>query len=429
MSAMRRAGSFLLSSRTLMLGAVAAAALAGAAFLNSGSPHQVVAYFTDADGLVAGNEIRVAGVQSGTVDTVEVHVDAETGAQYAVARLNIADDYWPLHRGTHFAVRPKGVLSNMFVSMTPGSKSNPVIDQSHVFSTAETDSPINLDAFSNLFDQDVRESLRTQIQQGVVAFGGTGADNTNGLLEHANPLTRDLSPVTAVLAERSPELDRLNVEFDRITAELSSEDSNLRGLIENGNTFLHAIATHATALQGTLVHAAGTLTSIDNGLKGEEANLATIFRKGPGSLDAAKYLSDQSIPVFNYINPHIAHLDELLSYFLSATGYQSYTSPTSNLTNPLNLTHDSFVLNSRVDATVFIPSSNFNGRMAISCGGQQWQTGPNNAGNCANVKPVPAPDGGGHGHSGSTQSDGTATQSSSTAGADPILQLFGGLFQ
>jgi ABC-type transporter Mla subunit MlaD len=410
MSAMRRAGSILLSSRTLMLGAVAAAALAGAAFLNSGSPHQVVAYFTDADGLVAGNEIRVAGVQSGTVDAVQVKVDADTGKQYAVARLNIADDYWPLHQGTHFAVRPKGVLSNMFVSMAPGSKSSPVLDQSHVFSTAETDSPINLDAFSNLFDQDVRESLRTQIQQGVVAFGGTGADNTNGLLEHANPLTRDLSPVTAVLAERSPELDRLNVEFDRITAELSSEDSNLRGLIENGNTFLHAIATHATALQGTLVHAAGTLTSIDNGLKGEEANLATIFRKGPGSLDAAKNLADQSIP--------------------SATGYQSYTSPTSNLTNPLGLTNDPLVLNSRVDATVFIPSSMFNGRTAISCGGQQWQTGPNNAGNCANAKKVPAPDGDGHGQSGSVQSNGTATQSSSAAaGSDPILQLFGGLFQ
>jgi len=421
MSAMGRATSVLLSSRTLMIGALAAGALAGAAFLNSGSPHQVVAYFSDADGLVAGNEIRVAGLQSGTVDTVEVKVDQATGQQYAVARLNIADDHWPLHKGTRFAVRPKGVLSNVFVALYPGGASGPAIDPAHVFTTDETESPINLDAFSNLFDQNVRESLRTQIQQGVIAFGGSGADNTNQFLQHLNPLTKDLTPLTAVLAARSPELDRLNAEFDTITAELSSEDSNLRGLIENGNTFLHAIATHATALQGTLVHASGTLASIDQGLKGEEANLATIFRKGPASLDAAKNLAIQTNPVIAYINPHINHLDQLLSFFLSATGYQAPT-------NPLD-TNGPFVLNSRVDATLYIG----NKRAAVSCGGQQWKTGPNNEGNGCAGRPVPAPDDNGHGPgSASSQSDGVSGQSSSsnsTAGSDPILQLFGGLFQ
>jgi phospholipid/cholesterol/gamma-HCH transport system substrate-binding protein len=425
MSKTGRIAAVLLSSRTLMLLALGAAAAAGVAFLGGGSGHQVAAQFTDVNGLVAGNEIRVAGLQIGTVDQVQVQV--ENGQQVAVATLNIDDAHWPLHKGTTFAVRPKGVLSNVFVALQPGAQSQPVLDAGHVFDVKETSSPINLDEFSNLFTKDVRESIRTQIQEGVVAFGGSGADSTNGLLQNLNPLTHDLSPVTAVLAQRSPELDRLNGEFDTITAELAREDSNLRGLVENGNTFLHAIASNASSLQGTLVHAAGTLGSLDAALKGEEANLAAIFRKGPGQLDASANLADQTNPVLSYINPKIDHLDQLLSFFLSATGYQTHTSPDPN--SPL-------VLNSRIDATVYVG----NQRAAIPCGGQQWKPGnggPNNTGNgCAQqgMASLPQPDASSQSTGASVAPGVAPTIGSSAAEAQAahqhsLVQFFGGLFQ
>jgi phospholipid/cholesterol/gamma-HCH transport system substrate-binding protein len=420
MSKTGRISAVLLSSRSLMLLALGAAAAAGVAFLGSGSSHTVVAQFTDADGLVSGNEIRVAGVQTGgTVDSVQVQV--LNGQQVAVAVLNIDDAHWPLHQGTTFAVRPKGVLSNVYVALAPGNANSPVLDAAHVFSTKETSSPIQLDAFSNLFTQDVRESIRTQIQEGVVAFGGAGADNTNGLLHNLNPLTADLSPFTAVLAQRSPELDRLNGEFDTITAQLAHEDSNLRGLIENGNTFLHAIAVNAQAVQGTLVHAAGTLTTLDQALSGETDNLAAIFRKGPSSLDSSANLATMTNPVLSYVNPHIASLDVLLNYFLSATGWQT-TGPGGGPT----------VLNSRIDATLYLGGQRF----AIPCGGQQWKSGPNNTAGCTTEQPVPAPD---TASASSSNASGTAAPSGSPAtgaasnGAQQqqssTVQLFGGLFQ
>ncbi|HXA28018.1 MAG TPA: MlaD family protein [Candidatus Angelobacter sp.] len=423
MSRTGRITAVLLSSRTLMLLALGAAAAAGVAFLGGGSGHQVVAQFTDADGLVAGNEIRVAGLQTGgTVDSVAVQV--LDGKQVAVAVLNIDDSHWPLHQGTTMAVRPKGVLSNVYVAMAPGSSSAPVLDASHVFTTKETSSPIQLDAFSNLFTQDVRESIRTQIQEGVVAFGGAGADNTNGLLQNLNPLTASLSPFTAVLAQRSPELDRLNGEFDTITAELAREDGNLRGLIENGNTFLHAIAVNATSLQGTLVHASGTLGSLDAALKGEESNLAAIFRKGPSQLDASANLADNTNPVVSFINPRVKDLDALLNYFLSATGYQTPVNPQQQ-SGPV-------VLNSRIDASLYFG----NKVNAVACGGQQWSTtggGPNNS--CAAAKQLTAPDAGASTGSSAAPSVGSSSgASSSAAGAQAahqqsLLQFWGGLFQ
>lgn len=425
MSGRGRITAVLLSSRTLMLLALGAAAAAGFAFLGGGSSHTVLAEFTDADGLVSGNEIRVAGLQTGgTVDSVQISSD-DTGHQVAMVTLNIDDDHWPLHKGTTFDVRPKGVLSNVYVSLNPGPSSNPVLDSGHVFTTKETTSPIQLDAFSNLFNSDVRESIRTQIQEGVVAFGGTGAANTNGLLQNLNPLTADLSPLTSVLAQRSPELDRLNGEFDTITAELASEDANLRGLIENGNTFLHTIAVNATAVQGTLVHAAGTLTSLDQALSGETDNLKAIFQKGPSSLDSSANLANMTNPVLSYINPHIGHLDTLLNYFLSATGLQA-GSPGGPL-----------VMNSRIDATLYVG----NQRYAVACGGQQWtknsdpkQAGPNNTGGCSPMQPETAPDAG-TAQSSSAPSSAIGSGSSSGAAAGEqqqqtsVVQLFGGLFQ
>ncbi|HEV7679512.1 MAG TPA: MlaD family protein [Candidatus Dormibacteraeota bacterium] len=414
MSRTGRITALLLDSRTLMVLALGAAAAAGVAFLGGGPGHQVTVQFANADGLVSGNEIRVAGLQSGgTVDSVQVKLDGDK--QVAVAVLNIDEAHWPLHKGTRFAVRPKGVLSNMYVAFDPGPASQPAIDASHVFGTGETQSPINLDAFSNLFTQDVRESIRTQIQEGVIAFGGSGADNTNALLQNLNPLSADLSPLTAVLAQRSPELDRLNGEFATITTELAREDRNLRGVIENGNTFLHAIAANAQAVQGTLVHAAGTLNSLDQALQGEESNLAAIFRKGPSSLDSATTLADQTNPVLSYINPHVKDLDTLLSYFLSATGLKS-----------------GGVLNSRIDATLYTGTA----RIAIPCGGQQWQGGPNNTAGCNNVQPIAAPDATASmqapsSGTGAPTAAGTVTGSDAAAAAhrDTVVQLFGGLFQ
>src|SRR5947209_15588038 len=123
MSRTGRISAVLLSSRTLMVLALGAAAAAGWAFIGSGSSHQVVAQFTDADGLVSGNEIRVAGLQAGgTVDSVQIQ--EQGGKHVAVAVLNIDDAHWPLHKGTTFAVRPKGVLSNVYVAMAPGQAGN-----------------------------------------------------------------------------------------------------------------------------------------------------------------------------------------------------------------------------------------------------------------------------------------------------------------
>ncbi len=320
MTSLRRALDRVLSSRLSLLVVLAGAAIAGFAFLGGSSSHEVTAYFSDANGITSGNEVRVAGIEVGSVKSIEV-----TGGEAKVL-MEVDAAHWPLHRGTRIAVKPKGVLSNMYVDLEPGSASSPTLAADHSFGTRETSSPVNLDAFSNIFDPEVRVSIRTQLQEGPIAFGGTGANDLNTTLAYLNPLSRDLQPITAVLAQRSPELDRLNGEFDKISGDLAREDGNLRGLISNADITFGALAAKQHELQGTLDHAAGTLTTLDAGLKGEEGNLAAIFRKGPASLRSAKAASDALTPLITDVNPHIPDLNQLLNELITATGYRGNAS-------------------------------------------------------------------------------------------------------
>ena len=358
MRALRRVRDLLLSARWVLVGAMVLGA-AGLAFIGGGStPHRVTVRFADANGLVNGNEVRLAGVEVGSVDSIGVGTEQTTvrdvngshqaTVSYAEAVLNINDAQWPLREGTLFAVRPKGVLSNVYVSLTPGPAGAAALDASKVIDLPQTQSPINLDELSNVFSKPVTDSIRTQIQQGVIALGGNGASDLNATLGNLVPLTNDLIPLTDVLAQRSPELDRLNIEFAHISGELASEDSNLRGVIENSNRLFGVLAAKQTDLKNLLDNAASSLTDLDTVFAGEQNNLIAIFQRIPTALDKAKNTSDLLTPLITQVNPHIPNLNVLLHYFITGNGYLSNTG----------------VYSLRVNATLPIQ-----GRGSYSCGG------------------------------------------------------------
>lgn len=313
------------ASKGVFLAALAVGAITGTAFLGGGiTPHHIVARFRDADGLVRDNEVRIAGVRAGHVESVAVGTDGH-GQQYAEATLVIDPANWPLRRGTQVAVRPRGVLSEMYVDLTQGAGANAALPDGYRYEAANTSSPVNLDELTNVFDANVRTAIRTQLQEGVIALGNGGAANLNQTLGNARPLLADAVPVTSVLAARVTELDRLNVEFDRVTAMLAREDAHLRTLITDSDTTFGALAAKELQLQDTLVHAQGTLQSVDTGLKGEEGNLQLIFQKGPQALINTKNAADLLTPLIHDVNPHIASLDVLLQEFVTATGFNTNT--------------------------------------------------------------------------------------------------------
>jgi ABC-type transporter Mla subunit MlaD len=423
MGVLRRVAGFVLSSRGALIGVLVAGSAAGVAFgFGGSSDHTITARFRDVNGLVVGNEVRIAGIEAGTVKEINIRHDPQHGPcptgkpaagscdpnaqlgdsdEYAEVTLQINGDRWPLHEGTKVNVRPKGVLSNVDVTIDPGSMSNKAIADGTLFDfnkpIPDTTWPINLDQFTDIFGKYVKDpsitvtdALRTQIQQGTIAFGGSGAPDLNATLANLNPLTRDLTPLTQVLADRSPELSRLNTEFATISGELATEDANLRGVINNGNVLFAAIVEKQQALGSVLDHAATTFGSLNSVLNGEEQNLITIFEKGPPALDKIKQSADLLTPLLQNVNPHVRSLDILLHYFTTATGYVAGSS------TPIDTL--------RVDAS--LPPSN-GSKQAFPCGGQ-----PSEQVNCPTKVTASAP----------------ASGSSATNASSDQQPLLGGMF-
>jgi phospholipid/cholesterol/gamma-HCH transport system substrate-binding protein len=312
----------------MFLIALLAGALSGTAFLGiGGSSHSVTAQFRDADGLVAGNEVRIAGVVAGSVQSVEATVDPATGQQYATVRFQVDPGHWPLTKGTSIAITPKGVLSNVYLSVEPGPSSNPSLGSNPFFAVSQTQSPVKLSELNNVFTPSVRESIRTQLQEGVLALGGAGAPDLNSTLYYADPLTHDTVPIAEVLAGRTTQLNDLNIEFNTITADLAREDSNLRPLISNLDTTLGVLANREADVQGTLQNGAAVFTELNDALRvpGAVSGLRNIFNQSAAALTCTQALGSSLAPVIESVNPNVSSLDVLLGEFITATGY--YANP------------------------------------------------------------------------------------------------------
>lgn len=322
----RRFAAALASSKGMFLIALLAGALTGSAFLGIGdSNHTVTAQFSDADGLVGGNEVRIAGVVAGSVQSVTPTVDPNTGQQYATVRFQVDSDHWPLTKGTSVAITPKGVLANVYLSVQPGPSSNPLLGNTPFFPVSQTQSPVKLSELSNVFTPSVRTAIRTQLQEGVLALGGAGAPDLNSTLYYADPLTRDAVPISQVLADRTPQLNDLNIEFDTITGDLAREDSNLRPLISNLDTTLGVLANRENDVQGILVQGATVFNELNSALRvpGAVTGLTNIFNQSAAALTCAQALGSGLEPLIESVNPNVSTLDVLLGEFITATGYYS----------------------------------------------------------------------------------------------------------
>src|ERR1700755_2263665 len=85
--------------------------------------YQVTVPFTEASQLAEQSDVRISGVDVGKVENIEL---GPTGHE-SVALLNIDDKYAPLPQGTRAMLRTKTLLGETYVELTPGSKSEPAL--------------------------------------------------------------------------------------------------------------------------------------------------------------------------------------------------------------------------------------------------------------------------------------------------------------
>jgi virulence factor Mce-like protein len=246
----------------------AAAALAGVMAWNAvmGAPGGPTwtAEFTNARGLLPGNDVRVDGAPAGRITSISL---ARNGT--ALVRFQLSDRAAHPRSDASAAIEPADLLGDTYMSFSPGTAASTL--RGAIAADHTVNAP-RLDEVLDAFQPSVRDGLRT-----LLVEGGLALDQRSGDLARATVALRPaLAAADGVLSElhsQNGSLARLVPAAAHAAGQLDSRRSDLGPLID--------------ALDNTLNATAGASGALDQGVAGLPSTLAQL-RSTSGQLAATE---------------------------------------------------------------------------------------------------------------------------------------------
>jgi virulence factor Mce-like protein len=210
-----------------MVGAITVLIVAVAVFLaynaNHGLPfvptYKLSAEVPNADNLVDGNDVRIAGIRVGTVTSIEP-VQSPNGESHARLNLTLDKSIEPLPRDTTITVRNQSTIGLKYLQLNIGN--SPAIFHSGDSIPIDQDKPqpVDLDQFFNTFDEPTREASRTNLRGFGDALAGRGGQ-LNGGISALRDLVDSGQPVVHNLADPSTRFDAFWRSLESLSARVA----------------------------------------------------------------------------------------------------------------------------------------------------------------------------------------------------------------
>jgi virulence factor Mce-like protein len=243
--------------------------------------------FTDAAGVIPGDEVRIAGVRVGQVDSIKLYQG--NLAQVTVSVLKTQH----LPRSTQAQLRYRNLMGQRYVSLTEGSGQGGDLPPDGIIPKEQTQPALDLTALFNGFrpllrairPQDVNQ-LTYEIIQVLQGEGGT----VNGLLAHVASLTQTLGDRDEVIGRVIDNLDKVISTIDARDQEVSSLITNLRSLVSGLSGDRKAIGDSLVSVNDLIGATNGLLTQARPPLKhdiAELGKLSKVLAANGGRLDKA----------------------------------------------------------------------------------------------------------------------------------------------
>jgi phospholipid/cholesterol/gamma-HCH transport system substrate-binding protein len=210
--------------------------------LSFGPTHSYKAVFTDATGLVKGDDIRIAGVKVGSVQGISI-VDRTQ----ALVTFSVQSDT-ALMRSTHADLRYRNLVGQRYVALTNEIGSTGVLTPGSTIPVSQTSPALDLtllfNGFKPLFQalspSDVNE-LSYEIIQVFQGQGGT----LDGLLAHT-------ASVTHTLAQRDQVIGSLITNLNSVLDHVGNRNRQLNQLITTFQHFVGGLKHDRGAILGSL---------------------------------------------------------------------------------------------------------------------------------------------------------------------------------
>jgi phospholipid/cholesterol/gamma-HCH transport system substrate-binding protein len=245
------------AATALLVAAIAAVAIVAFVSADEGNSYKVRAIFENAGFVIPGEDVKVAGVKIGKIDSLDVTEDKK-----AAVVLDITDPgYQDFRKDAECTVRPQSLIGERYVeceltqARAPGTEPPPALNQitdgpgkgEYLLPVENTSKAVDLDLVNNILRRPVRERLSVILDELGIGVAGRGED-LNVVIRRADPALKEVDRVLKILASQNTTLERLAVDSDTILGPLARERRHVSGAIENSSVVARATASERGAL-------------------------------------------------------------------------------------------------------------------------------------------------------------------------------------
>lgn len=205
------------------------------------------AVFTEAPLLVSEADVRIAGLNVGKVKKVS---RAPGGG--VLAEIEIDHRYAPLGSNARAILRPKSLLGQTYVELTPGTRGARPLDEGETLDPGQVQESVEIDELLTLFDKDTRENLRGWMRELATAIDKGRGQDLNQAFGHLPQFVASGADVLRVLDDEEPALRRLVRNSGVTLGALNERRNQFRDLVVNADRFFDAVASRNVRLAETI---------------------------------------------------------------------------------------------------------------------------------------------------------------------------------
>jgi phospholipid/cholesterol/gamma-HCH transport system substrate-binding protein len=251
---------------------------------------QYKAVFSDATGVVKGDDIRVAGVKVGNVEGVEI-VDRTR----ALVTFKVVDDQ-RLTEATNATIRYRNLVGQRYIALTEGVGGSSVLAEDDTIPLARTRPALDLtvlfNGFKPLFAALSPADVNKLSYEIITVFQGEGG-TLESLLSHT-------ASVTTTLASRDQVIGELITNLNEVMVTIGNRDKQLSDLLVKLRQFVSGLSSDRQAILGSLdsISALAVETSdLVTGVRPALTTDVTQLRRVAGNLDRNKAEIDRALQV------------------------------------------------------------------------------------------------------------------------------------
>jgi virulence factor Mce-like protein len=234
--------------------------------------------FKDTAGLLKTNDVRMAGVTAGQVQDIKVQ------GNYAVATVQVNEQYAPVYKDAHAIVRPKNLLGETYVEIDRGRPEAGSFADGDTIKLLNTITPVQIDDVLNALDATTRDKLGVVINSLGEASAARGQDFNVTTLD-LRRIAADLAVTSTSLNQEKDNLDALLVQFDLAQKMFADYHTQLAQVLADWNTASTTVMNHDIQLASALGHLNTVLGDLDSALTPNTRALTATVASLPATID------------------------------------------------------------------------------------------------------------------------------------------------